>query len=165
MLCGESFLGWGWQPWRELGVLLVSPLGRGLSGQGWTSAPFSEGVGSEVLLPGRLETQAYIAKCWTACNLGRLYQAELHFPLLWNWTSHCGTLTRTRCGSVGHSEDFATGHHASQGAQEEATNQRAKRGWTQEAHVLALLCSMVASWCCRWFSQQNHSVDPCYSMM
>lgn len=52
--------------------VLESPLGRGLSGQGWISAPFSEGVGSEVLSPGRLQTQAYIAMCWTACNLGRL---------------------------------------------------------------------------------------------
>lgn len=31
--------------------------------------------------------------------------------------------------------------------------------------ILALLCHMVASWCRQWFSQQNHPVDPCYSMM
>lgn len=52
--------------------VLASPLGRELSVHGWISAPFSKGVGSEVLSPGKLETQAYIAMYWTACNLGRL---------------------------------------------------------------------------------------------
>lgn len=77
---------------------LASAPPQGIKWAGMDRHPFSEGVWSEVLSPGGLQAQAHFAARWTACNLGRL-SSRAPFSL-WNWTSHCGILTSTGCGSI-----------------------------------------------------------------
>lgn len=56
---------WG-EWWRESGVTQHPPLGRGIKWTGMDLQPVSERMWSQVLSPGRLETQIPLATRWMA---------------------------------------------------------------------------------------------------